>query len=411
VIRPARLTTAPVPRMRRVADRLQAFRRGRDWRQRAADHPAGITRFTRSRHQIAFGVCPLRAAVGTRLALSVATESRSGRMMLQERSKLARRICQESKMPRTYIAFALLALGLSATTARAADTQAYFNLHDLGHGVWAAISPPKSKAGANAGFVIGPDGVLVIDTFEDPAAAKAMLAAIRTKTRAPIRYVIDTHYHLDHTAGNDVFAAAGATVMAQRNVRTWERSQNLKFFGAHPTAKQKRMVGALGLPPLTYEDGVTIWLGNRKILVRTLEGHTGGDSTVIVPDAKVVFTGDLFWNHTLPNLIDANTREQIASNDTYLHDYPDATFVPGHGDIGRSADVREFRDYLATLRQAVAGARTAGKSGEALVDDVLPSLERKYGRWNWFKYFARHNVEQTAAELQGTKRVPVPGVP
>jgi len=73
--------------------------------------------------------------------------------------------------------------------------------------------------------------------------------------------------------------------------------------------------------------------------------------------------------------------------------------------------VREFRDYLATLRQAVAGARTAGKSGEALVDDVLPSLERKYGRWNWFKYFARHNVEQTAAELQGTKRVPVPGVP
>src|SRR6185312_6040999 len=163
-------------------------------------------------------------------------------------------------MPRTYIAFALLALGLSATTASAADTQAYFNLHDLGHGVWAAISPPKSKAGANAGFVIGPDGVLVIDTFEDPAAASAMLDAIRAKTREPIRYVIDTHYHLDHTAGNNVFAAAGAVVMAHQNVRTWERTQNLKFFGANPTAQQKQFVATLGLPSITYTDGITVWL-------------------------------------------------------------------------------------------------------------------------------------------------------
>jgi glyoxylase-like metal-dependent hydrolase (beta-lactamase superfamily II) len=135
-------------------------------------------------------------------------------------------------MPRKpFVVPALLALALSAgpawSTAGAAEpAPSYFTLHDLGHGVWAAISPPKSKAGANAGFVIGPDGVLVIDTFEDPAAASAMLDAIRTKTREPVRYVIDTHYHLDHTAGNNVFAAAGATVMAQRNVRTWERTQN-----------------------------------------------------------------------------------------------------------------------------------------------------------------------------------------
>lgn len=307
----------------------------------------------------------------------------------------------------------LLALVLSAgsawPTARAAEpAHALFTLHDLGHGVWAAISPPKSKAGANAGFVIGPDGVLVIDTFEDPDAAKAMLDAIRAKTREPIRDVIDTHYHLDHTAGNNVFAAAGATVMAQRNVRTWERSQNLKFFGADPTAQQKQSVATLGLPSVTYKDDITVWLGDRKVIVRTLEGHTGGDSTVIIPDAKVVFTGDLFWNHTLPNLIDANTREQIASNDTLLHDYPDATFVPGHGEIGKAADVRAFRDYLAALRKAVSNAHTSGKSGDTLVDAVLSELKQKYGDWGWFQYFVRHNIEQTTAELGGTKRVPVP---
>ena len=297
-------------------------------------------------------------------------------------------------------------------TAGASDPKPpFFALHDLGHGVWAAISPPKSPAGANAGFVIGPDGVLVVDTFEDPAAAKVLLTAIRAKTRAPIRYVIDTHYHLDHTAGNNVFATAGATVMAQRNVRTWERTENLKFFGPHPTATQKQFVATLGLPSVTYADGVTIWLGDRKIIVRVLPGHTGGDSAVIVPDAHVVFTGDLFWDHTLPNLIDANTRAQIASNDAFLHDYPDATFVPGHGGIGKAADVRAFRDYLVALRKAVAAARLSGKTGDALVDAVFPQLQKRYGDWGWFKYFARHNIEQTAAELDGTKHVPVPGVP
>lgn len=296
-------------------------------------------------------------------------------------------------------------------TAPAIAAAPYFTLHDLGHGVWATVAVPKSGAGANAGFVIGTDGVLVVDTFEDPAAAKALLASIRAKTNVPVRYVVDTHYHLDHVAGNDVFAQAGAVVMAQQNVRTWEHSENLKFFGEHPTAEQKALVAAFGLPSLTYQDGVTAWLGDRKVIVRVLPGHTGGDSAVIVPDAHVVFTGDLFWNHTLPNLIDANTREQIASNDAFQHDYPDATFVPGHGELGKVADVRAFRDYLVALRKAVAHARQSGKSGNALVEAVLPELRRDYGSWDWFEHFAPRNIEQTAAELGGTKHVPVPGIP
>ena len=298
-------------------------------------------------------------------------------------------------------------LGAAASTPAAAP---YFVLHDLGHGVWAAISPPTSKAGANAGFVIGPDGVLVIDTFEDPDAARAMLTDIRSKTDKPIRYVIDTHYHLDHVAGNAVFAKAGAVVLAQQNVRKWERSQNLKFFGAHPTAKQQQFVATQGLPSVTYASDITLWLGDRKVIVRTLEGHTGSDSTVVIPDANVVFTGDIFWNHTLPNLIDANTREQIASNNTYLHDYPDATFVPGHGNLGKAADVRAFHDYLVTLRKDITTAQRAGKAGDVLVDAVLPQLQKRYGGWGWFKHFAPRNIGQTAAELDGTKQVPRAGV-
>src|SRR5215469_259730 len=187
-----------------------------------------------------------------------------------------------------------------------------------------AVTVPGSHAGGNSGFVVGDDGVLVIDSFQVPEAATALLAAIREKTSLPVRYVVNTHYHLDHMAGNGVYAQAGALVMAQDNVRSWERSENLKFFGDKITAEQKQMVQSLVLPSLTYKDGVTLHLGARTVEVRVLPGHTGGDSAVIVPDADVVFTGDLFWDHTLPNLIDADTVQQIASDDAFLKDYPKA---------------------------------------------------------------------------------------
>ena len=124
---------------------------------------------------------------------------------------------------------------LIPAAAFAADApKAFFTLHDLGSGVWAAVAVPGSGAGSNAGFVIGDDGVVVIDTFQSAAAAAQLLAAIRERTQLPIRFVVNTHYHLDHVTGNGVFHDAGAQIVAQRNVRAWERTENLKFFGPNP---------------------------------------------------------------------------------------------------------------------------------------------------------------------------------
>ena len=298
---------------------------------------------------------------------------------------------------------------LSATCGplMAEEATPFFTLHPLGAGVWAAISPSKGKAGSNAGFVIGSDGVLVVDSFVDPAAAQALLDEIHAKTKLPVRYVVNTHYHLDHVAGNGVFKESGALILAHANVRTWEHTENLKFFGDKITPQQKQLVETLVLPSLVYRDGVELFLGDRKIIVRVLAGHTGGDSVVVVPDADVVFTGDMFWNHSLPNLIDADTQAQIASNDTFLKAYPQASFVPGHGEVGKAAEVRAFRDYLATLRSAIAAAPGANGS-TAVVKAVLPELKAVYGGWNYFDYFAQHNIEQTADEMAGRKHVPVP---
>jgi len=299
-----------------------------------------------------------------------------------------------------------------------------FTVKKIGEGIYAAIGADGGKAGSNAGFIVGSNGVVVVDTFEDVAPARDLLAEIRKVTNLPIRFVVNTHYHLDHTGGNAVFAEAGATILAQRNLRGWLRTENLKFFGANPKPEQKAMVEALVLPDEVYSDAVDIYLGTRQIKVRYMLGHTGGDSVVTVPDADVVFAGDLVWQKHLPNLIDATTSDWVKTLEKLLADHPSGTFVSGHGDVASAADVRDFHDYLVALRDAIAKAQSAGKSDQALVDAVLPQLKEKYGNcpdattppaapapptatcWGFFRPFSMRNISQTAAELAGTKKVP-----
>ena len=284
-----------------------------------------------------------------------------------------------------------------------------FTVKKIGEGVYAAVSGDGSKAGSNAGFIVGSNGVAVVDTFVDVAPAKELLAEIRKITNLPVRYVINTHYHLDHTGGNAVFAEAGATILAHHNLRGWLRTENMKFFGANPKPEAKARVEALVLPDMVYSDAVDLFLGPRTVQVRYMLGHTGGDSVIFVPDANVVFGGDLVWQHHLPNLIDASTDAWIKTLDKLLADHPSATFVSGHGDVATANDVRDFRDYLVALRQAVSKAQAAGKSGQELTDAVTADLEPKYGTWGFAKNFLPRNITQTADELAGKKKIPVPG--
>lgn len=301
----------------------------------------------------------------------------------------------------------LCAAGLSLS-ALGADTPD-FTVKKIGEGVYAAISPDGSQAGSNAGFIVGSTGVLVVDTLVDVRPAKELLAEIRKLTNLPIRFVVNTHYHLDHTGGNAVFAEAGATILAHRNVRSWLRSENMKFF---PEAKPepKTRVESLVLPDEVYTDAVDIYLGSRLLEVRYMLGHTGGDSVIVVPDANVVFGGDLIWQKHFPNLIDANTADWIKTLEKLLADHSSATFVSGHGDLATPADVRNFHDYLVTLREDIAKAQAQGKSGQELSDLVSAQIKERYPKWG-FPQFIPRNIQQTAAELKGEKKVPVAPLP
>ncbi len=299
-------------------------------------------------------------------------------------------------------------LALPGALFAADPPKPFFTLHEVGPGVFAAIAVSGSGAGSNAGFVIGDDGVAVIDTFQASAAAESLLAAIRERTALPIRFVVDTHYHLDHVAGNGVFREAGAAIVAQRNVRAWERTENLKWWAPDVPPDKRAWVESLVLPELVYDDGIDLYLGSRHLEVRVLPGHTGGDSIVVVPDADVVFSGDLFWNATLPNTTDADTAAWVRTDETLLAEHPKATFVPGHGEVGKAEDVAAFRGYLEALRAGVAEARKKGLEGDALVSAVHAELAPQYDQWAFYSHFIDQNIAQTAAELAGTKRRPVP---
>ena len=285
-----------------------------------------------------------------------------------------------------------------------------FTSKQVGAGVWAAFDNPAAKSAsssANGGFVIGDDGVAVIDTFNNAEAARQLLAEIRRRTSLPVKFVVNTHHHPDHVAGNGVFADTSATILAHRNVRAWIRTENLRFVDDRTPPDIKTWLQGLTPPSAVYTDRVDLYLGKRQLQVRFFPGHTGGDSVVFVPDARVTFAGDLLWRHILPTTIDGTTADWIATLDTLARTRPRDTFIPGHGGVAKAQDVVALRDFFTRLRTLVGDAQRQGKSGAALIAAVLPPLKKTYRQWEGFEFFEA-SISEMAAELAGQKRVPQP---
>jgi len=282
-----------------------------------------------------------------------------------------------------------------------------FELKQVGPGVYAAIDGPEHKSGSNAGFVIGDDGVLVVDAFFYPDATKALVGEIRKLTPKPIRYVVNTHYHADHTGGDQVLRDAGAVIIAHKNVRGWVRVNNINLFGDRITPEIRAQVESLPLPDVVTDKDLTVWLGARKVTVRTVLGHTGGDLVVDVPDARVLFTGDMLWRKIPPNLIDGSVKEWLAT-DAGFAGLTNTRFVPGHGDVASAADVRDFRAYLTDLRQLVGEGRKQKLKDEALVQYVAPKQRALHPDWTISDRAIAAEVKYMNQELAGTKQRPVP---
>ncbi len=284
-----------------------------------------------------------------------------------------------------------------------------FKLMDLGHGVYSAIDI-EGRAGSNAGFIIGDDGVVVVDSFFAPDASKAMLAEIRKLTDKPIRYVINTHYHMDHVNGNATFKAAGAKIIAQRRVRAWIHDENPHLFGDRITPEIKTQIAAIAGPDILVDKHLRLKLGHRVIEIDYRQGHTGGDLTVLVPDARVIFCGDLVWNQIPPNLIDGTVATWVPTLQTIerLPHARETAFVPGHGEMAALADVAAFEWYLDSLLTSTKEAMGQGLTGDALLAAVNAKMAPRYATWPRFDRALKNEVKYMAAELDGSKQWPQP---
>src|SRR4029079_14769112 len=139
----------------------------------------------------------------------------------------------------------------------------------------------------------------------------------------------------------------------------------------------------------------------REVVLFSLPGHTGGDVLVYVPDANVMFNGDMGWAKTLPNLVDATVTDWVKSLDKILTNHAAAKFVPGHGEVATSAEIRDFRDYLDNLQSRVSKAIADGLTIEqAKAQLTLPEKYKAFA----FQNFAQPNIEDMYKELKGTKQ-------
>jgi cyclase len=246
--------------------------------------------------------------------------------------------------------------------------------------------------GGNITVAVARDGIIVVDSEFAPLHDK-IKAAIATISKLPIKYLIDTHYHADHTGGNELFAKDGAIVVAQDNVKKrLEEGTTNGLTGARTPAAPK---GAL--PSDTYTNFSKIRLTGRVADLKHIgNAHTDGDTYVWFKTANVLSTGDTFTNGRYPNIDFANRGNingMITATDAYLKlTNARSRIVPGHGPLADRAALVAYRMMLVTARERMAALVKQGKSET----EVIAA-----------KPFADLNVKWAPTELAGTNFVRV----
>jgi glyoxylase-like metal-dependent hydrolase (beta-lactamase superfamily II) len=235
-------------------------------------------------------------------------------------------------------------------------------------------------SGGNITVLTGADGKLLVDA--GIAVSRPRLeAALDGISDAPIKYLIDTHWHWDHTDGNEWVHQKGATIIAQENVlkrlSATTRVEDWSFtFAPWPVDAR---------PTVVFETDKTLHFDGETIVLKSFgPGHTDGDVTVYFEKADVMALGDIFWNGVYP-FIDIATGGSIdgairLANASLARVTNKTIIVPGHGPVGDRAQLVEFRDMLVTVRARVARLKKQGKSlDEVLAAKPTAAFDAKWG--------------------------------
>ena len=211
-------------------------------------------------------------------------------------------------------------------------------------------------AGGNIGISTGEDGVFMVDDQFAPLSEK-IHTAISTISDKPVKFLMNTHFHGDHTGGNANFETKGAMIVAQENVRK-RLAENTKE----------------GLPVITFSDDATFYMnGNDIFLTHVHNAHTDGDALVYFAQSNVLHTGDTFFNGRFP-YIDLKrggslTGDIAAAKKGLMIINDDTKVIPGHGSLATKADYQNYHDMLVGIYKNVSQAIENGKTEDQVVTD------------------------------------------
>lgn len=225
-------------------------------------------------------------------------------------------------------------------------------------------------SGGNIGLSIGDDAVFVIDDQFAPLAPK-IKAAIRSLTEKPVKFLVNTHYHGDHTGGNGSFSKEGALIFAQDNVRK-------RLLAEAETVKNA--------PVVTFATDMTFHINGDDLLVHHVpHAHTDGDAFVQFKTGNIVHAGDVFFNGLYPfidNSSGGSPDGVVAAVDAILAvTDTQSKIIPGHGPLASKADLQAYRDMLATT-----SARIKAMAGKPLADVLAAQPSREFDE-KWGKGF------------------------
>jgi glyoxylase-like metal-dependent hydrolase (beta-lactamase superfamily II) len=290
-----------------------------------------------------------------------------------------------------------------ASTADVADKAISFT--EIGPDLYAFTA----QGDPNSGIIVGDDGVMVIDAQATPAMARSVIERVRAVTDKPIRYVVLSHYHAVRVLGASAYDAQGIVasratydLIVERGQQDWDSE-----YGRFPRLfRDAESIPGLTWPTLTFESGMSVFLGKREVKLFHLgAGHTAGDIVAWVPDAEVMFSGDLVEYHSACYCGDAHLREWPLTLDG-IRDFAPRALVPGRGDaLTSEAQVHEAvamtRDFVTSLYSSAELCVARGRDLKGTYAAVREAMDPKFSSFAIYEHCQPFNVSRAYDEASG----------